>query len=190
MNKVELRKHFREIRANVSFIEREKSSRAAAFILSKQALFVSSQRIACYMAFKDEFDVQPIIAAIWAAGKECYLPVLLQQEGKSQLRFAKYGPDDVLHTNRFGIAEPDLDAHSVLINELDMVITPLIAFDRHGNRLGTGGGYYDQTFKDPGREKPVLVGAAYAVQEAQTLPVDPWDVKLDAIITDVDFMVF
>ncbi|HID00312.1 MAG TPA: 5-formyltetrahydrofolate cyclo-ligase [Piscirickettsiaceae bacterium] len=67
-----------------------------------------------------------------------------------------------------------------------LVITPLVAFDANGSRLGMGGGFYDRTFacKRNGRHKPLLIGWAHACQEVAHLPRQPWDVPLDGVITE------
>ena len=61
---------------------------------------------------------------------------------------------------------------------------PLVAFDRAGNRLGQGGGYYDRALAGPSDLRPVTIGVAHAFQQVESVPVEPWDVALDAVVTE------
>jgi len=111
------------------------------------------------------------------------LPVL---HGKL-LRFAPWRPGQPLRQNRFGIPEPDLAAADTLqAADMDLVVTPLVGFDASGGRLGMGGGWYDRSFafRHDRPAPPWLVGAAFAVQQVDALPVASWDVQVDAICTE------
>lgn len=77
--------------------------------------------------------------------------------------------------------------HELQAEDLDIVITPLAAFDLQGHRLGTGGGYYDRTFAFLQKntvKKPKIIGLAYAEQQAELLPHDQWDIDLDGVVTE------
>jgi 5-formyltetrahydrofolate cyclo-ligase len=127
--------------------------------------------------------------AIWQANKKCYLPLLSQE---NHLQFALYQPNDELSTNQFGIPEPLAAAEKISAEQLDLVIMPLVAFDFFGHRLGTGGGYYDRTFafkQNTETSKPFLLGFAYAAQQALLLPFEQWDVLLDGVVTEKEFIV-
>ncbi|MGH8446644.1 MAG: 5-formyltetrahydrofolate cyclo-ligase, partial [Solimonas sp.] len=68
---------------------------------------------------------------------------------------------------------------------LDAILLPLLGFDAHGNRLGTGGGYYDRWLARPRvAQRPRYLGYAYALQQIERVPREPWDVRLDAVITE------
>lgn len=131
------------------------------------------------MPVGNEFNTQPIIQAIWQSGKECYLPVLTDD---NSLIFVLYTQHTVLLPNQYHIPEPKDKTEQIAATALDLVLLPLVAFDLMGNRLGTGGGYYDRTFQTNTESK--LVGIAYAVQQADELLIDPWDVKLKGVITE------
>ncbi len=92
-----------------------------------------------------------------------------------------------MKANRYGIFEPELNcSHICPVAELDFILTPLVAFDSQGNRLGMGGGYYDRTLAqipDNAVKKPVLIGIAHQCQEVDALPIASWDVPLDYIVT-------
>jgi len=103
------------------------------------------------------------------------------------LRFAPWRPGEPLRQNRFGIPEPDVQAEDALLPEqMALVVTPLVGFDAHGGRLGMGGGWYDRSFafRHDRPAPPWLVGAAFAVQQVEALPLAGWDVRVDAICTD------
>lgn len=126
--------------------------------------------------------------AIWRANKHCYLPIL--NEDKT-LKFVRYNKGDALCPNRYSIQEPLNREDEIPAEQLDLVITPLIAFDRQGHRLGTGGGYYDRSFaflKNHSGKQPFMLGIGYAAQQADDLPSDEWDVCLDAVVTENQFI--
>jgi len=139
----------------------------------------------------DEFDASPIIETIWQAKKHCYLPILSEND-KNPLIFSRYNSGDRLHANRYSILEPvNISCNNILPENLDIVITPLVAFDLHGHRLGAGGGYYDRTFaflQAHPRERPCMIGLAYASQQADSLPTDPWDIPLHFVLTEKEFI--
>jgi 5-formyltetrahydrofolate cyclo-ligase len=103
------------------------------------------------------------------------------------LGFAPWRSGDGLATNRFGIPEPDVPEGAWLRpEEMHVVLVPLLAFDAAGNRLGTGGGFYDRSFafRRTAPAPPLLVGVGYGFQRVGSLPAEAWDVPLDAALTD------
>ncbi len=122
------------------------------------------------------------------AGLTYCLPVLHEQT----LRFAPWRPGQALTANRFGIPEPDLSLDDTLAPEqMALVVAPLVGFDAQGRRLGMGGGWYDRSFafRHQRPAPPWLVGVGFSVQQVDDLPVQPWDVAVDAICTDVSTLV-
>lgn len=186
LSKTALRKKGREICSKIPLAQRQQAARAAATLFVNQPLFKRADHIACYLSCKDEFDSSPLIEAIWQAKKKCYVPVLNTEKEKS-LYFVRYQYGDALHVNRYSILEPVNTTRKIAPEELELVITPLLAFDIHGHRLGTGGGYYDTTFAflptSTGR-KPHMIGLAYAAQQMELLPHDPWDILLNGVVTE------
>ncbi len=153
-------------------------------VLREQA-FVAARHIAAYIAIRGEIDVAPIIESGAAEGKQFYLPVLRGQ----QMLFAPWAPGEQLYKRGFGLLEPDCDEQDWCSPEsLDLVLTPLVVFDAHGNRIGQGGGFYDRTFefrkKSPGA--PVLLGVAHDSQRYPQLQAQPWDVALDLVVTELN----
>lgn len=117
------------------------------------------------------------------AGLVYCLPILHEDA----LRFAPWRAGDPLVTNRYGIPEPDVEPSSALdAHAMAVVVTPLVGFDARGHRLGMGGGWYDRTFafRRTQAAPPLLVGAAFALQQVDTLEAAEWDVPLDAICTE------
>jgi 5-formyltetrahydrofolate cyclo-ligase len=91
-----------------------------------------------------------------------------------------------MELNRYGIYEPKLEQlHTCALNKLDIIFTPLVAFDQEGNRIGMGGGYYDRMLAPWFKEKrgPYPIGLAHDCQKVSKLPVEEWDVPLPEIIT-------
>ena len=103
--------------------------------------------VALFLSFDGELDTQPLIDQLWRAGKKVYLPVL-HPFSKGNLLFLHYHPHSELVVNRLKITEPKLDVRDVLpLSQLDVLITPLVAFDEQGQRLGMGGGFMTERCK-------------------------------------------
>ena len=124
----------------------------------------------------------------WKQKKLWHLPII-GLPNVNHLWFAPYRKHDALVINRFGIGEPDMPLHETTRTfGLDLILMPLVAFDINGNRLGMGKGYYDRTlqFLHLRRHwrKPRLVGIAYELQKFEQLPQQPWDIPLNAIVTE------
>ena len=139
------------------------------------------------------------VAGYWAMGGEVPLHVVQLRlrpdqvwclpclEDDGSLRFAPWRPGDALVSNRFGIPEPDLAPDSRLDpRELAVVLLPLVGFSAAGARLGMGGGYYDRSFafRRQSAAPPRLVGVGYDFQRVDGLQPKPWDVPLDAVLTE------
>lgn len=183
-----LRLHLRETRRALTPPERTLCAERCADLLYQYPSFRNAKRIAAYLPSDGELDTLPLITRAWEMGKQIYLPVLLPH-GTNRLWFARYEPDAPLLRNRFGIPEPIRAAHTrVAPLALDLVLTPLVAFDTKGHRLGMGGGFYDRSFAYLLRHthwlRPRLIGLAYDFQRQPKLPRRPWDVPLHAVVTD------
>lgn len=158
------------------------SQQACAHIIRSQ-LFCQARHIACYWPMTREADCRDIIKACHQNHKACYLPVI-DPEHKRLMQFKLYQPQTSLVTNHLGIKEPDTST-MIEPSHLDLVITPLVAFDAQGFRLGQGGGYYDNTFafKQVG-QPPYLYGLALALQQIDSTQPQAWDIQLDGIATE------
>ncbi|MGQ0527552.1 MAG: 5-formyltetrahydrofolate cyclo-ligase [Alphaproteobacteria bacterium] len=140
------------------------------------------QVVAAYWPQPSEFDVHPILERLRQEGISCALPVI--QKDMLELGFVSWFESTALKKNAKNVYEPVMSPGEPLL-EPDIVIVPLLAFDRRGYRLGRGGGYYDTTLEVLRGKKSVLaVGIAYAQQACLfNLPTEPHDQKLGWVIT-------
>ena len=110
----------------------------------------------------------------------------------NRLHFAQYKDNSVLTTNRFGIFEPCLKQAKISPPwSLDLILMPLVGFDRSGNRLGMGGGVYDRTLAfmaKNNKPSPQLVGLAYSFQEIAQISPQKWDIPVSRIITEKEII--
>lgn len=128
----------------------------------------------------DEIDVKPLMHALIARGHRIALPCVAGR-GKP-LVFRAWAPGDTLIPGTLGTSTPSDDKPALTP---DVVIAPLLAFDRRGYRLGYGAGYYDLTLAHLRAGGGVLaVGVGYDAQEADALPAEPWDQPVDWIVTE------
>lgn len=158
----------------------------------------SPLNIALYLANDGEISPAALCQSFWQhqdnKAINTYLPVVKDDS----LVFAHYHSDSVWQKNKFGIAEP-VDTAPIQGMSLDIVFLPLVGFDKTGARLGMGGGFYDKTFakktstnppsaKEQANHSPILIGLAHDCQQTESLPIESWDVPLDAIMTDSQYI--
>jgi 5-formyltetrahydrofolate cyclo-ligase len=185
---VTLRRELRHRRAALDEAQRRHAAARIADTILRTPRFLHARHVAVYLPVRGEADPLGLVAQARRLGKRVYLPVLapLVQHG---LWFLPWDQDTPLHRNRFGIPEPVLNGHTPRPpSRLDLVITPLVAFDANGHRLGMGKGYYDRTFAFLRRRgqwrKPYLLGCAYGFQEVSGLTAQPWDIPLHGVVTE------
>ena len=137
-----------------------------------------------YMAIRTEIDPLPAMEEAAAHGPVC-VPVI--QRLGLPLKFSRWSPGCALKEGPFGAMIPEADEFI----EPEILIVPLVAFDRRGGRLGYGGGFYDRTLEMLRAKRPTLaIGFAYAAQEAEALPLEPTDQPLDMIVTEAGVIEF
>jgi len=140
--------------------------------------------VAGYVPFRTEIDPRPLLRALAAQGARLCLPRTPSKgAGGAALTFHLCDPDnpDHLEKSTWGVMEPKAHLEQT---RPDVVLVPLLGFDRAGNRLGQGQGHYDRTLEALRATGPVLaVGVAFAAQEVAHIPVEPHDQRLDWIIT-------
>lgn len=136
--------------------------------------------IAGYVAIHGEVDISQALAAFHLHNNPICLPTVTEAE--LILKFLKWTPEDVMVKGPHGILEPM--GGEVL--QPDVLIVPLVAFDRRGYRLGYGGGYYDATIAHLRAQNPALqtIGVGYSFQEVAELPHEEHDMALDIIVTE------
>ncbi len=144
--------------------------------------------IALFLSQDAELPTQETIQFLWRETQHhVFLPVL-ETRPDQHMAFVSYDSNSTMITNQFGIEEPKLPLDKHQIGEaMDIVLVPLVGFDQQGNRLGMGGGYYDRTFAFKHTVKsnrPLLIGWAHQCQEVELLPKEPWDIPLDALISE------
>lgn len=190
-NRQQLRTEIRRRRMALSANEQAQAASALVQqVLSAPAL-MARQHFALYLSNDGEINTAPLIAALLAYGKTLYLPIL-HPVVPGYLVFQHYDQHTPMTTNRFGIAEPALNCATIKpVAELEVIFTPLVAFDKQGNRLGMGGGFYDRTLAQlPKNHHTALIGLAHQCQLVSELPVAAWDQPLDGIITPTEYYQF
>jgi 5-formyltetrahydrofolate cyclo-ligase len=182
----ELRRQLRAQRAQLDARTRLSAAEALVKTLEQLPEFLVDTRIAGYWAVAGEMPLHAAYASLRSREQQYFLPLVTAAD---DLQFGAYHAGADVQANRYGIPEPVAPADALLgPADLDLVLVPLLAFDRRGNRLGSGAGFYDRSFAflrttlRPAR--PVLVGIGYHFQEVGEIAPAAWDVKLDFIATD------
>ena len=146
----------------------------------------NSKHIAIYLSNDGELDTSLLIKELWNLNHAVYLPIIHPFNG-ANLLFQRYEKNSPMRANRYGILEPKLNCSQICpLPALDYLLMPLVAFDKFGNRLGMGGGFYDRTLArlhEQNWQKPQLIGLAHECQKVDALPIESWDVPLETIIT-------
>ena len=148
--------------------------------------FLAAKTVFTYRPFPGEVDVNPVSRAGLALGKRVCLP-LIDWTTRTLAIVPVPSVDAGLVSDRQGIQEPPADLPAIDPGEVDVVVVPGLAYDRSGNRLGRGAGFYDRFLSHAGL-KAVLVSPAFRMQVLDTVPVDRWDVPVHAIVTEGEFI--
>ena len=178
-----LRQRIRAARRAMPPDERAAADRAIAAQIRRLDVFRRARRIAVFLAFDGEPALDRLFEDAARAGKRIYAPVIT----RTRMCFAELDVDARLGTNFFGILEPD-PSKTIDARRLDLVLTPLVAFDDHGIRIGVGRGYYDRCFRflrvRRTWHRPKLLGVAYEIQHVPVIAPEPWDVPLWGAVTE------
>ncbi len=176
MSKKEIRKKYKELRERMSLSEVKKLSGQICENLQESSLFSEAQYIYAYYPLGNEADIRPVIETAWRDGKRVAFPKVFGET----MRFFEVKSFGQLFPGTFGVMEPE---ESCPVDwEKPLVFTPGVAFDRKGNRMGFGKGYYDRYFES--RPGAVMVGVAYELQVSDEIPIDRYDRALDGIVTE------
>lgn len=168
-------------RARQSLTEEQQQQHAQAVmqtLLSLPFLQSASLSIGVTLAFDGEVDLMPTMQALKQQHR-LYLPRL---KPDTTLDFLPWQETADMKANVLGIPEP-IGEQVISIAELDLVFMPLVGVDLQGNRLGMGAGYYDKSLAQSA-QRPYLIGVAHQCQQVESLPVDSWDIPLDALVTE------
>jgi len=179
-----LRRNALRARRNMTSEQRATASNIICKRVIASREFYASTSIGCYLPMNDEVDTRDVIEAAWRANKRIFVPVL---RAKRKMFFCETLAETELEQNSFGLWEP---VRGVLIapRKLDLVITPTVAFDNNGHRIGMGGGYFDRFFSFLRHRKnwirPKLIGVAFQCQKVEKIAPNPWDIRLYRTISD------
>lgn len=136
-------------------------------------------RVSGYWPIRTELDPRPLIASLLHEGHQLCLPVVPGPDVR--LQFRAFEDERDLVEGAFGAKTPPESSANL---EPQVLLVPMLAFDAQGYRLGYGGGYYDRTLEDLRAQHPTLaIGLAYDEQEVATVPIEPTDQRLDAMVT-------
>ena len=176
-----LRKAMLALRASLPPELRAEHSRAICRRLYEHTALSKAERVMLYAAAGTEPDLAELAGLLSADGKRLYYPVCCAE---GMMYAAAPDSPDAWRTGKYGIAEPAPE-HSPPISpeKLDAVIVPCVAFDAEHRRLGHGGGYYDRFL--PFCTRAVKLAAAFEVQLAAAVPIDSFDVAMDAVATEL-----
>lgn len=157
--------------------------RTAHAALAARALphLSDARAIAGYMPMLAEVDPTLLLEAAAAQGRTLALPLV--ESRAAPLRFARWTPGDPLVEGPFGLRQPAPEAETV---EPDLILAPLVGFDRALGRLGQGAAHYDRAFAALPRAR--RIGLAWSVQQVDALPMDPWDMPLHGIATEREWL--
>ncbi len=182
--KADIRKQVLARRDALSAAERKSlSERITARLLALEA-YRAVRCVMAYMSFGGELDTERFVGDVLASGRQLVLPGV---DGASRALklYAVRDPERELAAGVWGIREPRLDrCPEVPAAAVGLVLVPGVAFTRHCERLGYGGGYYDEFIRNLGAPRPTLVCAAFALQMVEELPVSERDQRVDLVVTE------
>jgi 5-formyltetrahydrofolate cyclo-ligase len=187
VSKADLRRQLRQRRNGVPEQVRRQAGRQVERLALRHRLIGRGRRIGFYIPANGELNILPLLnRALWMCSR-CFLPVV-PRRGQRKLWFTRLGKGAHWVVNRYGIPEYGHHLDKIRISRLERIFVPLLGFDSRGYRMGMGGGYYDASLAYLLRRRrwhrPKLIGVAFEAQKVEMLPVDPWDIPLDAVLTE------
>lgn len=189
MDNIQLRKLLIKKRAALSQSFIEENSTLICDSIQTLFQYQQSQNIAFYYGIRGEVSLTKLWHIAYSQGKKCFFPVCHGND----MTFVQADPTSKFTQNKFGVYEPQNNRDDFIErSELDLVLAPLVAFDKLGMRLGMGKGFYDRAFAFKQEKKvdhPNLIGIAYEFQKQQQLKKNSWDVLLQAIITEANIYI-
>jgi len=184
-----LRQQLRTLRNGLTAGQREAHDQAIGRHLLELAGKRRAGCIAGYWPFNGEPDITPSCRQLMTQGWGLALPVI-KGEHAHQMDFHAWREDTALGANRYGILEP-LDTELLPVPSFDMLLMPLVGYDRFGNRLGMGAGYYDRCLEPiRGLDAPLRVGIAYSLQEIEPVEAAVWDIPLHGVVNEHGWFAF
>lgn len=174
MNKEDIRLRIRAHKSLLDADERRQAAKTVFDLLERTAAFMMSESILLYHSLPDELSTLDFIDK-WHTRKRFYLP----RVNGLNLEILPYSKSR-LHLGAFNIEEPDGD-DTTDMSQIDMVVVPAVAYDRKGNRVGRGKGYYDRLLNNT---RAIKIGVAYDFQLIDEIDADSHDVAVDYVITE------
>ncbi len=187
MDKTQLRQHFRRVLLDMSPEERVERSRKVCQNLIRTEQFAKVGTVMAYLSLPHEVDTAEAILYAWQAGKTVAAPKISWQQRHMipvEIKTLETG-----FSTEFGGLRNPVKGVPIPFEEIGMVITPGLGFDKSGNRLGRGSSYYDRFFTHDGL-KAVKCGLAFAEQVVDQIMVTQQDVPVDMLVTDETVMYF
>ena len=174
---------FRQIRDDfvAGLSDQEKNIAFSAIPSPMLSLLTPHKLVAGYIAKDSEADPSRLFAAAHQYGCATALPHITSRT--APMRFLRWSPGDLVEAGPFGLMQPRSDAE---VCSPDVLLVPLVAFDSRLMRLGQGAGHYDRALSL--LDKAIAIGVAWSVQHAPSLITDPWDVPMDAVLTEKSWM--
>ena len=178
MDKKELRKKYTKVRAEVE--DKEGKDKLIRKNLRELDIYKKAKSVFVFISYKSEVDTRGIIEDILADGKKLLVPLV---KGSEMIAVEVKGIDD-LEPNKMGILEPKSGDE---VTDVDLTITPGLAFDKNGFRLGYGGGYYDKFFA---KVDTIRMGIGYSDQYVESLVHEDYDKALEYLLTEEGLIEF
>lgn len=175
-----LRTRYRAIREQLTHAQVQQASVAVCKNLEKLNLPSIVKHVGAYHSFRNEIDIDTLLGVLRAQGCHIYLPRIA---GPGALDFVVVNDSTKMVAGTFGITEPE--GPPAPSEQIELFLVPAVAFDRDGQRLGFGKGFYDRILHSEGPRRPIAIGIAYEWQlTAAPLPVEAHDIAMDIIVTD------
>lgn len=176
--KSQLREQALALRLAVPQADRADAAAAAAQHFLAGVPLSKDKVVALYWPIRDEIDCKPLLTKLVDSGQPVALPVVLAEEMPLEMRLWEDG--EPLYPSGFGTLAP---AETAPVVAPDILVIPLLGFDKSGTRLGYGKGYYDRTLASLERQ-PLIVGYAFSAQELDFIPRQSHDRPLDLLVTE------
>jgi 5-formyltetrahydrofolate cyclo-ligase len=176
-----LRKELRTLEKSLPADYRKRSDRAIVAALSSMDAYRDAESVCCFVGVGAEIDTRPFLQDALSKGKRLCVP---RCEGRGVMRMRRIRSLGELSPGAMGIPEPPPDAEAVAPDAIGFLAVPCLACDRHGNRLGRGGGYYDR-FLPERRGAAVLICREALLQDS--VPMEGYDLRVPLVLSERGF---
>ena len=184
-----LRNELRQKRRDIPSVIRATHDQAIRQHLLQVINSQAVKTLACYWPFDGEPDLLPLCEQLMTGDYEVALPVISASDDY-RMDFYPWNHRTALRENQYGISEPQKTI-SMPLSGFDMLLIPLVAYDKTGSRMGMGSGYYDRKLaSSKDLRQPLRVGVAYSSQEVDLIHKNKWDIPLHAVVTEHGWVSF